>query len=117
MGAEKIAVTDNDVSTHHVAKENFVNNSVENVEFKNADLSLIDNQYDIVVANIIDGVLIDLQDELVSKTKNEGFLILSGICKERDPVFSEAFDFSKFNILSIHKKSEWLCYVCQKILD
>lgn len=115
MGASAIDVTDNDVSTHQVAKENFVNNSVDNVEFKEADLTLIKKQYDIVVANIIDGVLIDLQEDLIDKTKN--YLILSGICKEREPVFAEAFDFSKFKILSINKKSEWLCYVCQKILD
>jgi ribosomal protein L11 methyltransferase len=73
-------------------------------------LTNLNNKYSLVVANIIDGVLINLREEIsrsFSKT-----LIVSGILDERNELFNREF-IQKMNlkIISSRQKDIWWGYV------
>ncbi len=111
MGVPHVLGTDNDLEAIRVARENAILNNV-NMEFSHQDLSQISQRFDLVVANIIDGILIRLKENLIRKMNPQGKLILSGIILENDQEFKE--EFLKGTQLKIEKrlqKGEWVGYL------
>ncbi|MEC9282448.1 MAG: 50S ribosomal protein L11 methyltransferase, partial [Bdellovibrionota bacterium] len=73
------------------------------------------DQYDFVVANIIDGVLIKLKKELIEKTKVNGYLLLTGILEEREENFKR--EFLSDESIEIHtrvQQGEWVGYLVRR---
>lgn len=71
-----------------------------------------EGDYDIVIANIIADVLIMLAPDLISATRKEGVLILSGILdKYIDRVQKR---FSSMKILEKYNKEEWYTLVLKR---
>jgi ribosomal protein L11 methyltransferase len=64
-----------------------------------------------VVANIIDGVLIRLQEDLRRALAPHGHLILTGILEERDASFRERFSFAGFDLIERAQNGEWVGYL------
>ena len=69
----------------------------------------LDKKYDVVMANIIDGVLVRLQNELKARVKPGGWLILSGIIGEREPDFLGGFKMDKKWDMR-RQKGDWILY-------
>ncbi len=68
--------------------------------------------YDLVVANLVGDVILNLANDLKQSVKNKGFLILSGIVERYEKRIENAFkDFKE-----VHKiqANEWLSFVYQK---
>lgn len=93
-GAERAIGIDTDREALRVARENANQNGVY-VEVSDQDLSQVEGQFDIVVANIIDGILVRIQDELFERVKPGGKLIVSGILVEREEHFNSGFHLPK----------------------
>ena len=51
----------------------------------------LDGVFDVVIANIIDGVLIELREQLEARLADDGVLIMTGIWHERWPHFDQHF--------------------------
>lgn len=67
--------------------------------------------FDFVVANIIDGVLIQLKDHLLKVLKPGGQMFLTGILTERDDdFFSEFIENSGLKVVRRIEKDEWVGY-------
>lgn len=105
-----IAVTELDEEARRVARENFVANKVsDKIQWHDTDLSKSDEKYEMVVANIIDGVLVRLQDQLWQKAKN--YLVVSGIISERVEHFETNFKVPPgWQLLEKKQKGDWLAY-------
>jgi ribosomal protein L11 methyltransferase len=104
-----------DPEARRVAKENIKLNHLEEIEISEALIEEIHGQYDVVIANIIDGVLINIKKDLLRILKPGGFLFLTGILTERDDFFFEKFiDSSKLKVLRRLEKDEWVGYWVQK---
>lgn len=112
MGVSKVLGTDNDLEAIRVAHENAELNKLQ-IELTEKDLPLIDESYDVVVANIIDGVLLQMKHNLMAKTKK--FLIVSGIIEENDSDFISEFQ-KNINLKMIKRvqKGEWVSYLFEK---
>ena len=74
--------------------------------------SIKNNNYDIIVANIIADVLISLNKDLKNSIKDNGYLILSGILKEYENKVLN--NFKDFKIKDKIINEEWLSLVLQK---
>ena len=62
-----------------------------------------------MIANIIDGVLIQIQKDLVRCLKPGGRLIVSGILRERWPLFKEKFILnSRLHVKEVIEKGDWI---------
>lgn len=80
FGADKVLGLDNDPEAVAAATENVGRNGLQDrMEVSLAPLSSVAGCYEIVVANIVHDVLIEMADDLVRLTAAGGTLILSGI--------------------------------------
>jgi ribosomal protein L11 methyltransferase len=104
-----------DPEARRVARENVKLNKLDGIEISDALLEEVKGEYDVVIANIIDGILINIKKDLLRVLKPGGFLFLTGILTERDNLFFEKFiESSKLKVLRRLEKEEWVGYWVQK---
>lgn len=70
--------------------------------------------YDIVVANILANVLVDLTPVIVNQLKDGGIYITSGILDEKEEVVREAVEKAGLKVLDVTYQGEWVCITAQK---
>lgn len=108
-GFQKIKGIDIDPEARRVSKDNLAINNIEGIEITDQLLEEVREQYDIVMANIIDGVLIQLQPDLLRILKPGGQLFVTGILVEREALFFEKFIESKnLRVVRRIEKDEWV---------
>lgn len=114
LGYGLITGVEIDLEARRKARENCVLNQTSNVEITDMQIDEIREQYDVVVANIIDGVLIRLQKDLMKVMKPEGHMFLTGILQERDNLFFEKFiEAQQLKVIKRIQKDEWVGYWVQ----
>ncbi|CAN5550030.1 50S ribosomal protein L11 methyltransferase [soil metagenome] len=98
MGAFGAVGLDIDPEARRTARENLELNKSISTKIDDRDLSDIAREceakgetYDLVIANIIDGVLLVLADDLRKTMKPHGTLVLSGILTDREDEFHREF--------------------------
>jgi len=85
-------------------------------------VGIIDNvpveKYDIVVANIIASVIVDIAVQVPKYLKKDGLFITSGIIKERKEEVIEAYVANGFELIDQNELGEWVAMVfkCQNSL-
>lgn len=115
LGVENVVGIDNDPEARRTARENLELNKNSVIEIPDKNLEDINESYDIVVANIIDGVLTLLRQELNRVLKPGGRMILSGVLTDREKEFYE--NFTKETGLTLLEKrtdGEWSGALLQK---
>ncbi|KAF2955720.1 50S ribosomal protein L11 methyltransferase [Marinitoga sp. 38H-ov] len=117
-GASKLLALDYDLLAVEKAKETFKLNNLE-IEVKQSDLlSSVEkkDRYDIIIANIVVPILLRLlDDEKLDIILNEnGYLILSGINKEREEEMLNKIFEKEYNIISREEDSGWISLLLQK---
>ncbi len=118
--SSQIEAIDIDPEARRVARENLADNACSSSWVTDRELSEIGinknngkkEEFDLIIANIIDGVLIALKDQLVSKLAPRGRLIVSGILLEREEKFRAEFiePLSRPVLLRL-EKDEWVAYL------
>jgi ribosomal protein L11 methyltransferase len=111
LGA-RVDVCDTDQQAIDSTNENFEFNGEK---FNNAwtgSVTQTNNEYDIVIANIVADVLVFIASDLQKSCKSGGKIILSGILeKNQDRVKSK---FDKLNLIDNFSDGEWVSLVYQK---
>lgn len=74
-----------------------------------------DGEYDIVLANIIARILIELSDALVAHTKPGGSLVLAGIIESREQDVVNAFAARGATVVQRRQAEDWVSLVLQRI--
>lgn len=106
-----VAATELDTDARRVAHENFVLNECEDIELSELQVEQLSDRYDVVVANIIDGVLVRIQDSLKKRVQPGGTLIVSGIIAERESDFLAGFKLPPGKSwIRRTQKGDWLCF-------
>ena len=89
LGADVVVATDIDVQAVSSTRQNAARNDVANSLEVTVDMPEVSQPFDVVVANILAGTLIDNADAIIGLTKPEGMVALSGILAEqRDHVIA-----------------------------
>lgn len=98
LGARRVVGIDVDARAVEAAEQNIAENPVDTsrIELSTTPLSAIDDVFDLVVANILSPVLLNLRDQLVDAVAPGGELILSGISGDAISGIREAFDHRDF---------------------
>jgi ribosomal protein L11 methyltransferase len=91
MGVPKNVGIDIDPEARRTARENLERNHATEIEIPDKNLEDITDTYDLVIANIIDGVLTTLRHDLTRVLKPKGKLVLSGVLMDREAEFYETF--------------------------
>ncbi len=105
-----------DPEARRKARENCELNNTSSIDISEKQIDELKDQYDVVVANIIDGVLIRLKKDLLKTLKSGGHLFLTGILQERDNLFFDKFieNTEQIKVIKRIQKDEWVGYWVQK---
>src|SRR5699024_1151004 len=80
LGAQPVVGIDVDPVAVEVARQNLACNELtEQVDLSTRPLAKIARHYDLVVANILTHILLELRDDLLQRVRPGGTLLLSGI--------------------------------------
>ena len=117
IGMNKAYAFDNDTVASNVAKANFERLGIKDkIVISRADNPChIKEKVDIVFANIIAKVILEMGKDLAERVKSEGYLIASGIIDYR---FEEVLnELEKYGLELVEKRTqkEWVCLVMKKI--
>lgn len=116
IGFQSVVGLEIDPEARRTARENIKLNNFTNIEISDTPIEEFRGSFDLVVANIIDGVLIQLKRELMRLAKDSGYLILTGILRERDEFFFEKFiEDTNLKVVRRLEDQEWVGYLVQKI--
>ena len=115
-GAKSVLALDNDPESWRECSKMFKLNKSKKCKVTPKQIKDVKKSYDIVVANIIDGVLISLRRHLWRVTKPGGYIILSGILTDGVSAFSRAF-LEKYHgeIACRLSDEEWTSLLIKKI--
>jgi len=114
LGFGLVAGLEIDPEARRVARENIKLNNMEEIDIRDQLIEEIDDTFDVVIANIIDGVLIQLKADLIRVLNPGGHLFLTGILLEREDHFFENFiEGSGLKVIRRLEKDEWVGYWLQ----
>lgn len=120
-GFGRVLAIDIDPEARRVAQENVKLNNCsclgasstpyKGVIVSDSPLEFVHEQFDYVVANIIDGVLIQLKSDLLRILKPGGDIFLTGILLEREDLFFNKFiENSGLQVIRRLEDEEWVGY-------
>jgi ribosomal protein L11 methyltransferase len=107
--AEKIVAVEIDPEARRVARENFAQNKTKCCQVVDESLDQVHRVFDLVIANIIDGVLLALKTDLLACMAEDGHMILSGILAANEDEFLEQFlEQTQLQVVRRLEKDEWI---------
>ncbi len=105
LGASEVTAVDYDAQARLATADNAARNGVgENVTVLEA-LDEVPGRFDVVVANILAAILIELADDLVDRVTPGGELVLSGILENQGDWVQAAFPDLDWHV---DQREEWL---------
>ena len=116
LGAKEIFAYDLDDVAVRVAQENIaLNAGTENIHVAAGDLLKgVDIEADVIVANILADILVNLTDDAYRLLKDEGYLIMSGIISEKCNLVRESAEAAGFFLETHMIQGEWNACVFKK---
>ena len=115
LGIPSIVGIDIDPIALRYAQKNIDNNGAsKQIELREVSLKKLEGTYDLVVANILSDILINLRKDLYKHLADNGFLILSGILAENSSKLERKFASLKLTACASYSDTEWICLVLQK---
>jgi ribosomal protein L11 methyltransferase len=109
LGASKIIAIDNDDQSIKNADENFDSNNCSRIQLVEASTANVDIKFDIILANIIKGVIIENLTAFTKQMVKGGVILLSGLLADDE---KEILEKATGNTLILNKKIEdknWIC--------
>ena len=109
LGAKSIYAYDLDEVAVRVAQENIdLNAGTENIHVATGNLLQgVDIQADVIVANILADILINMTEDAYRLVKDEGYLIMSGIISEKWEMVRESAEKAGFFLETHMIQGEW----------
>ncbi|MCL2626775.1 MAG: 50S ribosomal protein L11 methyltransferase [Cystobacterineae bacterium] len=107
LGAHHALGLDNDSAALGYAQENIQFNKIHNMQVSNQEMHLINEEFELVVANIYANALRELAGALCKKTKK--YLVLSGILGPQSAALEMLFSNLGMRLSVKHEVREWVC--------
>ncbi|MFO7577219.1 MAG: 50S ribosomal protein L11 methyltransferase [Pelovirga sp.] len=115
LGCARVMATDIDPVACAVARDNVAKNQcADRVTITGEPLETLAGQFDLVVANILAEENVRLKNALIDHVRPGGWLVLSGILKEKAQLVSTAFNEGPLRELPMRSQDDWVCLVWQR---
>jgi ribosomal protein L11 methyltransferase len=111
LGASHLAGIDLDPDAIDIAQQNLERNAVPEHQYTLQSghlLSMVDAAYDIVVANILAEIILELLDQVGRVLKPDGIFICSGIIEAFQSGVLDKMTACGFSILDLQKQGDWV---------
>jgi len=117
LGAKKVIGIDNDEVAVIIAKQNIEKNNIDSDKFQ-VSLNILENfdkeGFDIICANILAHVIIDIMPSIKSRLIPGGIAILSGIIKEKQESVLSCIAANNLELATIEHMEEWVAISVKK---
>lgn len=119
LGASKVTAFDIDEMATRVAKENIaLNPTIGEIEvFENNLLVGVNQKSDLIVANILAEILLQMPEDAYRNLNDDGSLILSGIIESKANDVKEAYEKVGFTLVERMTMREWNCFIMKKDVE
>ena len=119
LGASKVTAFDIDEMATRVAKENIaLNPTIGEIEvFENNLLVGVEQKSDLIVANILAEILLQMSEDAYRNLNDDGSLILSGIIESKANEVKEAYEKAGFTLVERMTMREWNCFIMKKDVE
>lgn len=109
FGAEQVVAIDNDLEAVRVATENIANNNLQHqINTSATELADIRGSFDLVCANIVHDVLVDMAPTIARLLSPGGRLVLAGIlCGSQEESIIDIYRQLNINLLTTAHEDEW----------
>lgn len=118
LGARSIKATDIDELSLKVATENIkLNDCSEDITVEKGDLLKDENdQYDVVIANILAHIIDDMINDAYSHLNNDGYFISSGIIVEKKDEIINHLEAVGFQVQETLVEDGWVAILSKKVI-
>ena len=109
LGVRRVVGIDVNATAVEVGQKNIEINGFapSQIELSTRRLKTITETFDVVVANILSHILLEIRDELLAVISAGGDLILSGIDEERVDEVRRAFETDDLSVVATESDGEW----------
>lgn len=124
LGAESAVGIDIDPAAEHIARENASLNGFDDSRFRACTGNVIADQekmqelaaggYDIVCANIVAGVLVQLMPVVPHFLRPNGTFLCSGILDERESEVRQAIENAGLQLIERYTEDGWCCLLAKQ---
>ena len=115
LGAGRVVALDIDPEAILVAQENLLLNGLaEKIETGTTPLEALNENFDIILANILAEELVRLSPALSDRLNPGGYLILSGILTDKEPLVLDGFKPHPLNHAGTSRDGEWSALTYRK---
>jgi len=108
MGFSKITAIDIDPLAVIAARENIRLNGRTNIEVEAGDISVVEGTFDIIIANLISGILIEIASKVVLHLNAGGLVILSGMLSGEEDMVADAYRKSGLDLKEKSFDDKWV---------
>jgi len=111
LGFRHVTAVDIDPMAIDAAERNVEENSLSNVVIKEGDVTAVDGSFDLIVANLLSGILVDIAHEIVSRLNPGGKAILSGMLIDQEGDVIKAFKKAGLLLSETVVSGKWVTLV------
>jgi ribosomal protein L11 methyltransferase len=116
LGAKEVVAVDIDPLAVQITDQNIELNQLNNTitVYEGNLTEVINIKGNIILANILSDIIIDLTNSINNYLETNGLFIASGIILNRLDDVIKAITDQNINIIEINKLGEWACIIAQK---
>lgn len=111
LGFRHVTAVDIDPMAIDAAKRNVEENSLLNVVIKEGDITAVDGPFDLIVANLLSGILVDIAHEVLIRLNPGGKAILSGMLTGQEGDVRKAYEKTGLKLSETVVSGKWVTLV------
>ncbi len=118
LGADAVLGVDTDsLAVETTTKNAALNGLADRISARQGSVPIAGSQheFDVVLANLIASLLIDLAEPLANSVKSGGRLIASGIFSDREPEVRTAFEAAGLRVLDARREGDWVALETKRV--
>jgi ribosomal protein L11 methyltransferase len=111
LGFKHVTAVDIDPMAIDAAMRNVEENGLTNVTVREGDIHTVSGSFDLIVANLLSGILVDIASEIVSRLNPGGSAILSGMLPGQESDVITAFEKAGLTLRETVNSGKWVTLV------
>lgn len=114
LGFREVAGVDTDPLAVEAARRNLALNQAEAVELYEGDISSVQGDFDMIAANLISGMLIELAKDMRERLRPGGVAVLAGILKAQEDEVIAAMHDAGLVCIGRLRDGKWVSLACRR---